>query len=53
VGGHTVRVAPNGQLALQAAQAAVPDVVLLDIGLPGWTDTYGIPRKVWLYLNMS
>ena len=33
--GHEVEVAPDGPTALQAAQARQPDVVLLDIGLPG------------------
>jgi CheY-like chemotaxis protein len=38
--GHEVEVAPDGPAALQAAQTHQPDVVLLDIGLPGmdgWT----------------
>ena len=33
--GHEVRVAADGPAALQAAQESAPDVVLLDIGLPG------------------
>lgn len=33
--GHEVRVADNGPAAIQAARAFLPDVVLLDIGLPG------------------
>jgi CheY-like chemotaxis protein len=43
--GHSVRVAPNGQLALQAAQVARPEAVLLDIGLPGM-DGYTVARKL-------
>src|SRR5438270_14027921 len=37
---HEVAVATDGPTALQAAQTVQPDVVLLDIGLPGmdgWT----------------
>jgi two-component system OmpR family response regulator len=33
--GHRVRVAPCGADALREADAETPDVVLLDIGLPG------------------
>src|SRR4051812_818236 len=33
--GHAVRVALSGPEALRAAADATPDVVLLDIGLPG------------------
>lgn len=33
--GHTVEVAPDGFAALRAAENNHPDVVLLDIGLPG------------------
>ena len=33
--GHEVQVAPDGPAALEAVQIASPDVVLLDIGLPG------------------
>jgi signal transduction histidine kinase/CheY-like chemotaxis protein len=33
--GHTVAVAHDGLQALQLAQAAPPDVALLDIGMPG------------------
>ncbi|BCQ29073.1 hypothetical protein NK8_72630 (plasmid) [Caballeronia sp. NK8] len=33
--GHEVRVAPDGPSALQVAADFLPDVVLLDIGLPG------------------
>ena len=35
--GHVVEVAYDGPTALTAALAAPPDVVLLDIGLPGLT----------------
>jgi two-component system CheB/CheR fusion protein len=45
LGGHSVRIAPNGQLAIQAAQASVPDVVLLDIGLPGM-DGYTVASQL-------
>jgi len=33
--GHDVRVAADGPTALEAAESDRPDVVLLDIGLPG------------------
>lgn len=33
--GHKVRPAPNGKLALTAARAAPPDLILLDINMPG------------------
>lgn len=37
VHGHQVQRAPDGPTALVQAQAFLPDVVLLDIGLPGMT----------------
>jgi CheY-like chemotaxis protein len=33
--GHTTHVARDGPAALEAARSFTPDVVLLDIGLPG------------------
>lgn len=33
--GHKVRPVPSGKLALQAAAAASPDLILLDINMPG------------------
>jgi CheY-like chemotaxis protein len=33
--GHEVDIAPDGPAALRSAQVQQPDVVLLDIGLPG------------------
>jgi DNA-binding response OmpR family regulator len=33
--GHQAQVAPNGEAALVAGAATPPEVVLLDIGLPG------------------
>ncbi len=44
--GHRVQTAPDGPTALQAAQAEPPDVVLLDIGLPG-TDGCQVARQLW------
>jgi two-component system sensor histidine kinase/response regulator len=39
--GHKVRAAPNGNLALQAAQSEPPDLILLDIMMPG-LDGYAV-----------
>jgi CheY-like chemotaxis protein len=43
--GHAVRVAPDGPAALAMAEARPPDVLLLDIGLPG-LDGYGVARRL-------
>jgi len=43
--GHEVRVAPDGHAALRAAQDHLPDVVLLDIALPGM-DGYEVARWI-------
>jgi signal transduction histidine kinase/ActR/RegA family two-component response regulator len=43
--GHEVRTAYDGRMALEAARAQAPDVVLLDIGLPG-TDGHEIARRI-------
>ena len=43
--GHDVRTAPDGPAALQAARAGPPDVVLLDIGLPGMSG-YDVAREL-------
>lgn len=43
--GHEVRVALDGPAALQATQDRLPDVVLLDIGLPG-LDGYEVARWI-------
>ena len=43
--GHQVRIASDGAAALEATQASPPDVVLLDIGLPGM-DGYQVARRV-------
>jgi signal transduction histidine kinase len=43
--GHEVKVAYDGTTALAAAQAAPPEVVLLDIGLPGM-DGYQVARRL-------
>jgi len=43
--GHEVQVAPDGPTALQLAQGDLPDVALLDIGLPGM-DGHDVAR--WL-----
>jgi CheY-like chemotaxis protein len=43
--GHEVRIAPDGPAALQAAKERLPDVVLVDIGLPGM-DGYEVAMKI-------
>ena len=43
--GHEVRVAPDGPAALRAAEVTRPDVVLLDISLPGM-DGYEVAERV-------
>ena len=43
--GHVVRTAYNGQSALEEAKAFGPDVVLLDIGLPG-VNGYDVARSI-------
>jgi two-component system CheB/CheR fusion protein len=42
---HDVRVADSGPAALMAASEFLPDVVLLDIGLPGM-DGYEVARNL-------
>ena len=43
--GHRVRMAHDGVTAIDLARASVPDVMLVDIGLPG-VDGYEIARRV-------
>jgi DNA-binding response OmpR family regulator len=43
--GHEVRTALDGPAALEASRAEPPDVVLLDIGLPGM-DGYQVARRL-------
>jgi PAS domain S-box-containing protein len=43
--GHEVRVVYDGLAALDAVRAGLPDVVLLDIGLPG-LDGYEVARRI-------
>lgn len=43
--GHEVRAAADGLSALAAAESFVPEIVLLDIGLPG-LDGYGVARQL-------
>jgi DNA-binding response OmpR family regulator len=43
--GHEVRLARTGQKALDMASASRPDVVLLDIGLPG-IDGYQVAQRL-------
>ena len=46
--GHTVWLAHDGYAALEVAQAERPQVILLDIGLPGM-DGYAVARTVRLH----
>ncbi len=43
--GHEVRTAPDGPAALEMMETDRPDVVLLDIGLPGM-DGYEVARRI-------
>ena len=43
--GHTVEISHDGPSALEAVEAYLPDVVLLDIGLPGM-DGYEVARRL-------
>jgi CheY-like chemotaxis protein len=43
--GHAVTIAADGPAALAAADASIPQVVLLDIGLPGM-DGYEVARRL-------
>ncbi len=44
--GHDSEVAADGPSALAAIDANAPDVVLLDIGLPGWMDGWEVARRL-------
>jgi CheY-like chemotaxis protein len=44
--GHEVWTAHGGPAAFEAAKAEPPDVVLLDLGLPGALDGYGVARRL-------
>jgi len=43
--GHEVRTAPNGPAALAAAQAEPPEMVVLDLGMPGM-DGFEVARRL-------
>jgi two-component system, OmpR family, response regulator len=45
LGGHAVRVASSGPEALREALGTFPDIVLLDIGLPGM-DGWEVARRL-------
>ncbi len=44
--GHNPEVTTDGPSALAAIEANPPDVVLLDIGLPGWMDGWEVARRL-------
>ena len=50
--GHDVRTAYTGQAALEVATAQLPDVVLLDIGLPG-INGYEVARRLRLLPRLA
>jgi len=43
--GHDVRAASDGLEAITAAESFAPEIVLLDVGLPG-LDGYGVAREL-------
>src|SRR4051812_45003301 len=43
--GHHLEVAPDGRAAIEMARRRLPDVVLLDIGLPG-LDGFQVARQL-------
>ena len=45
VRGHSVRTAHDGPSALEACEACLPEVVILDIGMPGM-DGYEVARRI-------
>lgn len=45
IDGHAVRVVNDSSAALAAAREFAPDIVLLDIGMPG-LDGYGVARQL-------
>jgi CheY-like chemotaxis protein len=44
--GHEVEVAPDGPTALRMAADRPPDVILLDLGLPGGMDGFDVARRL-------
>jgi two-component system CheB/CheR fusion protein len=44
--GHEVRTAPDGTAALDSARAEPPDVVLLDLRLPGALNGYEVAKRL-------
>jgi DNA-binding response OmpR family regulator len=44
--GHQVTAVPTGTKALEAAQARTPDVVLLDLNLPGALDGFDVCERL-------
>jgi CheY-like chemotaxis protein len=44
--GHEVHVAVTGRAALHVVETFQPDVVLLDIGLPGHMDGFEVARRL-------
>lgn len=44
--GYKVRPITNGRTALQAAETLVPDLILLDIMMPGGLDGFSVCRKL-------
>jgi CheY-like chemotaxis protein len=47
--GHEVRVVRDGPAAFQEVQAGMPDVIFLDIGLPGDSVVYEVAQRLQEY----
>ena len=44
--GHEVHVAEDGEQGVALVQQVRPDLVLVDVGLPGTLDGFGVTRRI-------